>query len=275
MKLIDFHTHAFPDAIAQRAMESLQQGARDSGTGFEDTFYADGTFDGLVGLMDRSGVDKSVLFSVATKPSQPAAINPWLKGLADSCDRIIPFGAVYPDEGALRTLEDIVQLGFKGIKLHGDFQHFYIDEERMLPIYRRCGELGLIVMLHMGMDFCSVNDYHATPERLVNVLDKISDTKFVAAHMGGVCCEERAVKILPGAENVWVDTGYTVTAGRISPEMMGGLIEAFGADRVLFASDSPWNDPADNFRLISGSGISHEDLELICHKNAEKLLGIG
>lgn len=271
MLKIDFHTHAFPDALAEKAVFVLQKGVRDSGLGFDDTAFSDGTAAGLAGLMDKGGVDLSVLLPVATKPSQCEGINRWAAELASRDKRFIPFGAVYPDENVFGLLEELAEKGYKGIKLHGDFQHFYADDGKMLDVYRRCAELGLIVVMHAGLDCVSPDDIHATPERMANVLDRVSGVKFVLAHMGGVCCEDRAAELLAGAENVWVDTSYS--AGRITPEKMRGYISAFGADRVLFASDSPWNDPADVIALLESSGLSDGEMDMIFWKNACEILG--
>lgn len=268
---IDFHAHAFPDGLAAKAVASLQKGVRDADEGFDDTAFADGTVSGLAGLMDKSGVGYSVLLPVATKPSQPESINRWTEENFLHGGRVIPFGAVFPDENAPRVLEDLAQRGYKGIKLHGDFQGFHADDERMLGIYRRCGELGLITVMHAGFDCASPKDIHVTPERMANVLDKVSGTTFVLAHMGGIRCEERAARILAGAKDVYIDTAYT--AGRIPPEDMRRYISAFGAERVLFASDSPWNDPGDVAELLEASMLTEEEKELIFEKNAVRLLG--
>lgn len=268
--IIDFHTHAFPDALAERAMAGLVDAVHKADMGFPEIMYSDGTAKGLTDSMDRAGVDISVLLPVATKPSQPRSINQWTREFAGKDPRIIPFGAFFPDETFEEQLETLAKNGCKGIKLHGDFQGFYADEERMINIYRRCGEYGLICVMHSGLDCVSPRDIHVTPERMVRVLDKVSGVKFVLAHMGGNYLEDRAAELLSGAEGLWVDTAYA--AGRLSPEKMAELISAFGADKVLFASDSPWNDPADDIRLIRETPISNEEKQGILHKNAEKLL---
>lgn len=268
--IIDFHTHAFPDALAPKATAGLRKAVRSCGLGFEDVMYGDGTADGLIKLMDGAGVDISVLLPVATKPGQAEGINKWAQTL--DRNRIIPFAAVYPDENILGTLESLAEQGYKGIKLHGEFQDFDADEPRMIELYRRCGELGLIAVLHAGVDCTFWQNVRVTPERMANVFDKVSGTKFVLAHMGGVMCEDRAAKLLAGAEGLWVDTAYS--AGRFSPEKMRALIEAFGTDRVMLASDIPWNDPRDNIKLVRDCGLSEEDTNNILSGNACKLLGI-
>ena len=63
------------------------------------------------------------------------------------------FGSVHPSHpDALKELERIHALGIKGIKFHPDYQYFFVDEERMFPIYEKCGKLGLIVVFHAGWD---------------------------------------------------------------------------------------------------------------------------
>ncbi len=269
--LIDFHTHAFPDGLAERAIRSLQDGVTESGLDFDNTAYYNGTADGLLKQMDECGVDISVLLPVSTKSSQSEGINRWTKEITERTDRIIPFGAIYPDENSLRNLDKLAESGYKGIKLHGDFQNFYADEPRMIPFYRRCGELGLIVVMHSGIDPASPHDIHTTPERIANILDKVSGTSFVIAHMGGVECEDEAVRLLSGADKLWIDTAFT--DNRLSPKRMREYISAFGADRVLFASDTPWNDPVGVRDLLEKSYLTDDEKRKIFSENAVALLG--
>lgn len=269
--VIDFHTHAFPDGLAKKAADRLLETVRSADIGFAEEMFASGTGEGLIKSMDAAGADACVLLPVATKPSQPEGINRWSAELAENNPRIIPFGAFYPDGSFEAQLEALAGQGRRGIKLHGDFQNFYADDERMLDIYRRCGEYGLICVLHAGVDPVSPRDIHVTPERMARVLELVPDTKFVLAHLGGVCCEEEAARLLHGAPGLWVDTAYA--AGRISAEKLRRLGELYGTDRILFGSDSPWNDPADDIALIT-EAFSPEDRELILGENARRLLGL-
>ena len=67
--LIDFHTHAFPDRIAHRAVAGLALG---SGGMVPQT---DGTLASLKNEMDRDQVDLSMVLSIATNPRQQANVN--------------------------------------------------------------------------------------------------------------------------------------------------------------------------------------------------------
>ena len=82
--LIDFHTHCFPDRIAQKAIEKL---SFVSG-GIEN--YTDGTVNGLKASMKKHGVDKSVVLNIATNAHQQKNVNDFAASINDK--NIISFG---------------------------------------------------------------------------------------------------------------------------------------------------------------------------------------
>ena len=85
--IIDVHTHVFPDNIAARAVASLAKAAN-----IEPN--TNGTSADTLRVMDRAGIDKSILVSVATKREQMWTINDFLKTKEN--DRFVAFGAIYP-----------------------------------------------------------------------------------------------------------------------------------------------------------------------------------
>ena len=52
------------------------------------------------------------------------------------------------------------------------------------------------------------------------------------------------------------------------------LVHRFGSDRVLFGTDSPWADPADELRKIRSLPLSGEEIDAICGLNAQRLLNL-
>ena len=66
--IIDFHTHAFPDAIAEKTMAYLSQKG-----GIRPT--SAGTLAALKAQMKESGVDISVVLPIVTAARQTATIN--------------------------------------------------------------------------------------------------------------------------------------------------------------------------------------------------------
>lgn len=124
MPIIDIHAHAWPDAVAAKAVPALVAAS--------DGLVAqyDGTVAGLTASMDRTGVDVSVVLPVATKASQVAAINDWVA--AQDSDRVVAFGAMHPDlEDPPSEIARMAGLGLRGFKLHPEHQSFAPHEPRM------------------------------------------------------------------------------------------------------------------------------------------------
>lgn len=265
MQLIDFHVHAFADKIAGRTIAALE------GTAGKPA-ATNGTLSDTEASMQGWGVDGFVLLSIATKPSQHLVCNNW----AASCrsDHVFPFGSVHPDgEDALAELERIKELGLYGVKLHPDYQHFYADEERMLPIYRKCGELGLPILFHAGVDPVCPEDIHCTPRMAAKMLEQCPDTTMILAHLGGNQCWDEVEEILAGQYgNLYLDT--SLAGSYVEEAQLARLIEKQGADRFLFASDCPWDRPDLTRDKLCRIGLPDDALQKIFAGNAEKLLGI-
>lgn len=262
--LIDFHTHAFPAKIAQRALAKL---SHDAG-GLEP--QTDGTLEGLKVQMDADGVDLSVVLSIATNPRQMRKVNDFAIEM-DRDGRIVAFGSVHPEaQDALEELERIKDAGLKGVKLHPEFQGFYADDERMKPIYRKISQLGLITLFHAGEDYGYAPPYHAMPEHLARAL-RWFDAPVVAAHWGGIGCGSAVLDKLCG-EHIFFDLSYGYAA--MAKPMAQAIVDRHGPDRLLFGSDMPWHRPAWELRLIDALDLSEGDRERIFWGNAAALLGM-
>ena len=71
---------------------------------------------------------------------------------------------------------------------------------------------------------------------------------------------------------IFLDTAYI--AQFLPPEQCLRIIRNHGADKVLFGSDSPWEDPADTLQYLRSLGLTDDELEQITHRNAARILGI-
>ena len=265
--IIDFHTHIFPPAIAPHTIEVLRAGAmRCSGVDIQP--YTDATADGLRASMKRDGVDLSVVMPIATKPSQTESINRYAKEV--SCGGLLSFGSLHPmcddPEG---ILERLAEQGFLGIKLHPEFQDFFIDSPASLRILKCAERLGLLVLLHTGADVGIPPPVHCPPERLRGVLDHISGTNVIAAHLGGFWQWDEVQKHLIGTP-YFMDTA--VVAEFLEAETAKAIILAHGVDRVLMGSDSPWGGQKKAVDYIRGMGFSPQDEAKILGGNARRLL---
>ncbi len=270
--LFDFHTHAFADAIAERAMASLLNTTKNNKETEHMKSYTDGTISGLRKLMLEKGIGKSLLLPIATKPSQQTTINNWAASVMGN--GIYSCGTVHPDsENAVEEMERIKSLGLCGIKLHPEYQFFRPDEERIFPIYRKAAEMGLFVVFHAGWDPIGKDEILAPPKSFANIAEKFPDLTIVAAHMGGMQLFDEVEDCLAGKfGNIYFDTG--AVADYISSEQFFRIIEKHGADKILFASDAPWDDPLKEVEMIADLPLNQSDRDLIFYGNAERLVNM-
>ncbi len=262
--LIDFHTHCFSEKIAQKAMESL------SFTSGGMIPEYDGTLSGLKENMKENGVTKSVVLNIATSEKQHSVVNKFACEICD--DEIIGFGSVYPlSESAVETVEEISAMGLKGIKLHPEYQNFYVDDERLIPLYKKISEKNLIVVFHSGSDFGYMYPYHCTPKRLLNAL-KYLECPVVAAHWGAFHMYEEVEKYLCG-KDIYFDTSFGY-ASIPKPAAMR-ILEKHTADKILFGTDTPWSNAKKEKLLLESLELCENELSKIYFKNASILLGLG
>lgn len=264
MKAIDFHTHAFPDELAARAIATLQKAAAWQAVD-------DGTIAALLRSMDAAGIDLSVVCPIATKPRQEEGILAWCNGIRSR--RIEPFPSVHPraDDPA-RWVRLFAQQGYRGIKLHPMYQGFAADEPLMDPLYSTAADESLAVMLHCGKDIAfPPEDDRASPSRLRRVADRFPSLKLVCTHLGGWNDWDEVQRHLLGTA-VYMETSFSIK--RLGLERAAAMIRNHDPRRVMLGSDWPWTAQSDELALLSQLGLPPQQQEAIRWRNAAVLLGL-
>lgn len=262
--VIDFHAHCWPDDLAQRALTALHEHMPEAHS------HTDGTCAGLLREMDRAGVDLAVTLPVATKASQVEAIN--AAAAAQPHNRTIAFGAMHPDMGSPSdTAGMLAGAGVPGVKLHPEYQDFYVDDPRMDELYTALQTHGLIAVFHAGWDPGPFTRDHATPRALRRVHERFPRMPMVLAHMGGFMMWDEVREEIAGLP-VWLDT--SAAPEHLPPDDFVALVECHGADRVLFASDMPWFDCTASRRWVEDCLGQGAELDGIMGGNAAQLLGL-
>ena len=259
--IIDFHTHAFPDKVAAHAIPFLEEEG-------DVTAFHDGRITSLLASMDRAGVAKSVLCTIATKPAQFDSILSWSHQIRS--ERIIPFPSFHPaDPDCLEQIHRIKGEGFPGVKLHPYYQDFYLDEERMLPIYEKLGNENLLVVMHTGYDIAFPRIRRAVPAQIMEIIDRYPDLKLVTTHLGGWELWEEVAELMIGRP-VYMDISYTFQF--LGREKAKKMILDHPKEYVLFGTDSPWADQNAAVQELKELELGAEREELILRGNAERLL---
>ena len=264
--IIDFHTHIFPDKIAQRSIQSLSEVSGVKAA-------TDGTLSGLLASMDKSGVDLSVIMPVVTKPSQFESVNAFAAKVNEQyAGRLLSFGGIHPDSEDYKSeLDRIKELGLPGIKLHPDYQGVMIDDVRYMKIIEYADALGMTILVHAGIDIGLPEPVHCPPDKARKVLDSLKPKKLVLAHMGGWKQWDEVYECLTG-QQVYLDTAFCFDY--LSQEMFLKLCDRHGIQRILFATDSPWSDASKDRKVVEALPLSMQQKEAIFSENAKRLLGL-
>lgn len=260
--IIDAHAHIYPDKIAKKATEAI-------GKFYELEMEDAGTTSRLLEEGKSAGIEKFVVHSCATTAHQVHPINLFIKSEADAHPEFIPFMTLHEDLTEEEMKEEVqwcIDNGFKGVKLHPDFQKFYIDGEKAEKFYRVIGD-KLPILLHTGDNRFE----YSAPSRLVKMAKKYPNVNFIAAHFGGYRRWDEA-EGYKGLNNVYFDTCSSLAF--ISPERAKEIIDLLGVDKFFFATDFPMWDAEGELERFNRIPLSEKEREMIFSLNLKKLLKI-
>ncbi|MBR5192229.1 MAG: amidohydrolase family protein [Clostridia bacterium] len=263
MEIIDAHAHIYPEKIAKKATDTI-------GVFYDiEMEMSAGTAENLIKDGKKAGVSRYVVHSVATTAHQVRSINNFIKTEMEIHPEFIGFMTLHQDltEEEVKTEIDwAIENGFKGIKLHPDFQKFNIDDENVEKFYKHASN-KLPILFHIGDDRYDFSK----PERLVKVAKKFPNVTFIAAHFGGYRCWESA-SIYKGLNNIYFDTCSSLPF--ISPEKAKKIITMLGAEKFFFATDFPMWDATTELERFNKIDLTEEERKLIFSENIKRLLGL-
>ena len=263
-QIIDFHAHIFPDDMAAKVLLDLNKrvGLR---------YCHKGTLSDLLQSMALAGIDVSVVSRITTRPEQTEAINEWLIDIRQP--NIISMAAWHPDLAVdHNTIKRLSERGFKCIKLHPDYQGFFVDEKRAFPLYEAAQSAGMPILFHAGLDRGLPPPVHALPDGLLRVHREFPQMKMIAAHMGGEDNYEETEKQLLGS-SIYLDTSYILR--KMPVKTLERMMKGHPIERILFGSDHPWNDQKRDLAfLFSLPFLNDDEKARIAGINAAKLLGL-
>ena len=262
---IDIHTHAFHPKIAHKAVDHLN-------SFYSITCSGDGTIANLLEREQEAGLEKCVVLCAATAPAQVIPANNYAISLQrEHPEQVIAFGTVHPAyENWEKELARIKAAGIRGIKLHPDFQSFWLDDPRLLPIFETA-QKDFVFEIHIG-DKTTPDKNPSCPYKLASIMRQFPDMRVIAAHFGGYRMWSHALEVFSGStfENLWFDTSSTTPFA--TPELAHKLLNTFPRERILFGTDWPLYDPVEELqRLQTLGGLSDSEMEVIM-SNASALL---
>lgn len=261
MKIIDIHTHVYPDKIARKATESVKEFYQIGGADM------DGTVDMLLKRGKQAGISQYVVLPVSNTPNRVHSINTFLLEQTKIHDNFVGFGTLHAEmEHICAETEWILNAGLHGIKMHPDSQRFPIDDVRLYPVYDMV-QGKIPVMLHMGDQRYN----YSHPVRLRKVLDLFPKLDVIAAHFGGYSMYHTARELL------W-DTNCVFDVSSALMFMEQGqaeyYINSYGAERMAYGTDYPLWDPVTEVKRFQQLKLTDDQFDQIAHKTAERILNL-
>ncbi len=280
MKIIDCHTHTFPDKIAAKAIEKLSQVSRTKA-------FTDGTEGMLKASSHDCSIEYSIILPVATSKEQVEKINDGVIALKDSrkMDGIISFGAMHPAfDNPEKELSRLAENGVIGIKLHPAYTACDMDDERHIRILKAAAKEGLFVTTHAGIDIGIPEKDYCDLNMIKRVLDAVPDIKLILAHMGAWGNWDKVGKALKGA-NILMDTSmsfglltprdgveYESLPKLMTPYEFRDLCREIGVERILFGTDCPWRAQREGIENLLATDLTEDEKEKIFYTNAKNNL---
>lgn len=235
------------------------------------------TAEELIAIMDRSGVDKAVIWL------QP----PYLRHLTSAAndyvaesarrfpDRFIPFGWADPNVGvdaAIREVQrGIEEHGFYGIKMNGAQNNFPIDHpELAMPVIEEIAKRGSILALHVGADAYD----NTSPYRVATIAKAYPALRILAIHMGGVAHQHQHGPMLDIARQY---PNITLIGSEAKSHAILQAIKTLGAERVCFGSDTPFEImrvELAKYRALMEGEVSEEEQAMVLGGSICKVLGM-
>jgi predicted TIM-barrel fold metal-dependent hydrolase len=221
----------------------------------------------LIPLLDDASIDRAVVMTYVDVPgNKPDAVEYIADAVARFPERLIGFVRLDPNvrDEARRILDRaILELGFRGVKLHPTTTLAHPAGEPTLALLARCAELGIPVLFHCG------DDPYTTPQAIEAAAARVPDCAIVLGHMGGYFHADDAIAAAVRQPNLYLET-----SAMPYPWKIAAAVDAVGPERVLFGSDGPGCNPTLEVRKIRMLELGEAIERAVLGGNAARLLGL-
>lgn len=245
----------------------------------------------LMEMLDACEIDKAVCFAPFPDRFKESSlfcdknVNRWLYEEIKNNDRLVGFGTVDFDDDAApiaQQVQQIKDLGFKGIKIHPAYQEIKVNGTKAYKAYQKAEELGLFISFHTGLHWHRISDYQML------LFDDITwdfpNLNFSMEHVGGygmfrlallvMCNNKKNPHTYAGLTSVEPENGH-MGPWSLTDEELETIIYQTGEDRAMFGLDFPYK----NIEYVQGAmarirrlNISEEAKANILGGTLERLL---
>ena len=223
----------------------------------------------LLSQLDAAQARRACVFPLHDPERRPSYSVPNDRVLAwarESEGRLVPFARLDPAEDPLAEAERCLAAGARGIKLHPRAQDFVFDGRDMEDVFALAEQARVPILIHAGRGLPPL------AEGLVELALRHPRAVLILAH-GAICDQGILTTRLAGHPGVLYD---------ISCFFPLDVIELFArvpAERIVFASDPPYGQPATTLymalRVASKAGLDEATVRLVLGGTMAALLDGG
>jgi len=270
--IIDFHIHiGYYHDCHPWVIEWMKKEIEDPETFFEDML----TPDRFVRYLHENGVDYGVALAELSPITTGTLSNEAVAEFCKGTDCLIPFCNINPF--LVADLADeleryVTEMGFRGLKLYPTYHHFYVNSNRLYPLYAKAQELGIPIMVHTGSSiFRGARLKYGDPLFLDDVAVDFPDLTLLMVHSGRGFWYDRAYFLAKLHANMYMEI-----AGLPPQKLLDYFPELERvADKVIFGSDWPGMPHIGrNIKSIQELPLKDETKEKILGGNAARILGL-
>lgn len=218
-----------------------------------------------------------------------------------------------PQDAAEELTRCVKELGFVGALINNHLNGTFYDDDKFWPVFERAVELDVPIYIHptfasddmaphykgnfsdkaamwmsiAGWGWHTETGLHVLRLWSSGLFDKYPKLKIVIGHMGEML-PFQLDRIVPMSQQwadnkrdlrtVWKENIWITTSGMFSLAPLSCLLKMSPIDKIMYSVDYPFSGNEKGLKFVEemqkSDMVSDEDLELICHGNAEKLLRV-
>jgi len=206
-------------------------------------------------------------------------------------------------EASLKELDRAVnELGLLYWHTHSNYLDSYLYEEKYEPIFAKCAELDIPIYVHpnypcvdylndpdLGIFYFTVDTTRSMIKLIKNgIFDRYPNLQIIIGHGGEFLSygmdrdDNRTLLANESMTSCKMEQSLTTyfkrrnilmtTSGIYDPSVINFLIECIGIDSILFATDYPYEEFAEQYHFINNLPLSKEQKEQIFHGNADRFI---
>ena len=220
-------------------------------------------------------------------------------------DLWVPSAVVDPEEMTGRDIKRLFEQGYRGLKMIGVRRAY--DDYKYFGVYEMAEELGMPILMHMGVIGGGVDyqimhprrdakavealkrmaamgrnqgrDLSATrmrPFHMDTIANNFPNLKLIGAHMGGTGNYDEAASVTRWRHNVFLDLsgGDTIERHAVERRLVGYEI---GVEKITWGSDCASDEIAMHVehmeQVFEQSGLTEDQKHRIRYANAAEIFG--